>query len=164
MSKHSPCPVGNDEVLAMFVFKPIQIDRKGKLKPGLFDHVHEKGRSIQRDTIATKAELLKFVTRMLGSRDDFIWKGLLLAQCHTVRNIEIENSTKRSVCVYDTAEKENPAHGEICQTHYVIDEADKIELRHELWSAFNSGNIVSPMQYRNGVIWNGLPGNFQSRG
>ncbi len=156
MSTHSPCVVNNDEMLAMFVFCPIQIDKKGKLKPRIFSHVHEKGRSIQRDTIAKKEEIMAFVKQILSSRDDSIWKGLLLAKCHAVRTILVDGSTKRAACVYDIAEKENPAHGEICQTLYV-DEADKIELRHDLWSAFGNGTIISPMQYRDGIIWNGLP-------
>lgn len=163
MSKYSPRPVGEDEMLAMFAFKPIQIDKKGRLKPGLFDHAFKEGRSIQRDSIATEAEIFTFVSKMLDSREDFVWKGLVLAKCHAVRDIKIENSAKRAACVYDTANKENPAHGEICQTQHIIDEADRIELRHDLLAAFGNGEMAPPMQYRNGTIWSKLPENFRAR-
>lgn len=155
MSVHSPHRVENSEMLAMFVFSPIQINKKGKLKPGIFDHVYGNGRSIQRDSIAKTEEILKFVKQMLGRRDDLIWKGLLLAKCHAIRSIMIEGTSKQAVCVYDTAEKDNPAHGEVCQSQYVVDEADRIELRSELWAAFGD-EIISPMQYRNGMIWSNL--------
>lgn len=148
-------------MLARFVFSPIQIDKKGKLKSGAFSHVYEKGCSIQRDSAAGNDEILEFVKQFLDKRDDYVWKGLLLAECSNVRGILVENS-KRAVCVYDTAKKENPAHGEMCQTHH-IDEADKIELRHDLLAAFGNEIIIPPSQYRNSMVWNNLPQYLQTR-
>lgn len=157
MSTHSPGVVENSEVLARFVFSPLHFHKKnGQLMPNVFSHVHNKGCSIQRDSIAQKDEIVGFIKRLLLAQNNFAWKGLLLAECQTVRGILTNKSTKRAVCVYDTAENENPAHGEICQTRY-IEEDDEAELRHDLFVAFGNREIISPIQYRNGTVLNGLP-------
>ena len=164
MSDHSPGVVGDAEKLSRFVFSPFQVGKNGELNSGAFSHVYEKGCSIQRDTIAENDEILLFVNQFLEKRDDLAWKGLLLADCSAVRKILVKNSTRRAVCVYDTAEEENPAHGELCQTQHVLDEDDKVELRHDLLMAFGNKAIIPPAQYRDGIIWNGLPSQFQTRG
>ena len=163
MGVDSPGVIGDSEMLARFVFSPYQVDKNGRLKSSAFSHVHDKGCSIQRDTMIENDEVLAFVKRFLESREDHAWKGLLLAECSTVRKILINNSSRRAVCVYDTAEKDNPAHGEICQTHHVIDEDDRVELRHELLAAFGNAVIVQPAQYRSGQVLNELPLSFQVR-
>lgn len=163
MGVHSPGVIDDSEMLARFVFSPYQVDKKGRLKPSAFSHVYDKGCSIQRDTMVKNDEVLAFVTQFLEKRADHVWKGLLLAECSTVRKILTNNASRRAVCVYDTAEKNNPAHGEICQTHHVIDEDDKVELRHDLLAAFGNEVIVQPAQYRNGSVWNKLPHSFQVR-
>jgi len=163
MSKHSPGVVENSENLALFVFLPMHnIDKNGKAKPNIFSHVHLKGRSVQRDTIASEAELVNFATNFLGDEAERVWKGVILAKCDDVRNIKLENSQNRSVCVYDTSEENNPAHAEIGQTQH-IEEADKIELRHDLFVAFGNGNIIPPSTYKQGAIWQKLSIEHQSR-
>lgn len=156
MSAHSPGVVDTSEVLARFVFSPIQIDRKGKVKPNSFSHVHSKGCSIQRDSAVNDTEILALVENILSEKDDRAWKGVVLGKCSDIRIITVEDTDYRAVCVYDTAEPENPAHAELCQTQYVIDEADQAELRHNLFVAFGNGAITAPPQYRNGVTWNKL--------
>jgi len=157
MSAHSPGVVENSELLARFVFSPLHFHKKnGKLMPNVFSHVHNKGCSIQRDSIAKHNEIVGFIKNLLLSQEEFAWKGLLLAECKTIRGIFTNNSTKRAVCVYDTAERENPAHAEICQTHY-IEEDDEAELRHDLFVAFGNREIISPEEYRGGVVLNDLP-------
>lgn len=151
-----------EEQLALFVFSPLHFGKKG-IKPSIFSHVYTRGRSVQRDTVASEQELVEFARNFLGSREDFVWKGVLSAGCDSVRQIALGLSSGRSLCVYDTAEKNNPAHAEICQAKYVIDEADRNELRAELFAAFNKGVIISPQFYRNGAVWNALPNELQSR-
>lgn len=163
MSVHSPGVVSDIEKLARFVFSPYQVGKNGKLKPSAFSHVYSKGCSIQRDTIADNDEILLFVNRFLEKRDDYVWKGLLVAESGAVRKILTRNSTQRAVCVYDTAEKKNPSHGEICQTQHVLDNDDEVELRHDLLMAFGDKVIIPPDQYRDGVVWNNLSSQFQSR-
>ena len=65
MSAHSPDVVSIQETLARFVFSPMHIDRKGKVKPSLFDQVHSSGCSVQRDSIATTGEITQFVRDFL---------------------------------------------------------------------------------------------------
>ncbi len=153
MSKYSPCIVSNHEVLARFVFSPIHCKKDGTIKPAAFSHVYEKGCSIQRDTIAQPAEILAFAKKCLEGRTDLVWVGVICAHCETVRSISIERSERRAVCVFDTAEPSNPAHAELCQTHYVIDEADRIELRRKLFSAFGNGKPIPASEYRAGSVW-----------
>ncbi|WP_411728398.1 hypothetical protein [Methyloglobulus sp.] len=163
-NKYSPGTVENAEQITLFVFQPMHdIDKNGNAKPRIFSHISVKGRSVQRDTIATNNEFFNFVQNFLDDKNDRAWKGVLLAKCDIVRNILIENSDKRSVCIYDTAEKENPAHAEIFRTQHIISEADNIELRRKLLAAFGNGNIIQPNHYRQGTIWNNLSREIQTR-
>jgi hypothetical protein len=163
MSKHSPCVVDDTEELARFVFSPFQVDKKGRLNSGAFSHVHQKGCSIQRNSLTDNKEMLLFINRLLENRDDLVWKGLLVADSGVVRKILAGDSVQRAVCVYDTAEKENPSHGEICQTQHVLDKDDEAELRHDLLMAFGNKVIIPPIQYREGVVWSGLSSQLQAR-
>ena len=139
------------------------VDKKGNVKPNGFSHVHSKGCSVQRDSVAKNDELLVFVKEFLSNKNDRSWRGVLFGQCHDMRNIMANKADRRAVCVYDTANPENPAHGELCQTLYVIDEADEVELRANLFVAFGNGALISPLQYRDGAIWDNLPQSLQIR-
>lgn len=141
----------------------MHVGKTEALKPSIFSHVYLKGCSIQRHDIATTLELVSFASKFLDDNKNQAWKGVLLAKCDDLRNIKVGGTSKRSVCAYDTAEKENPAHGEIGQTQYIIEEADKNELRHDLITAFGNGNIIQPILYRSGTVWNNLPQNLQTR-
>ena len=121
-----------------------------------FSHVHNKGCSVQRDSIANHNELVGFIERLLLLKEEFSWKGLLLAECQTIRVILTNKSTERAVCVYDTA------HAEMCQTQY-IEEDDEAELRHDQFVAFGNRVITTPTQYRDGSILNGLPDQLKTR-
>lgn len=162
MSRYSPGVIESVEQLTLYIFHPLQqLDRNGKIKSNAFSHAHKKGRSIQRDTVASSPELVKFVSDFLENDSKRIWKGVVLSKCEDVRKIKPEGSLNRSACVYDTAEKENPAHGEIGQTQHVMSEEDLVELRHALLTAFGGGVVTSPTKYRNGAIWNELPNHLQ---
>jgi hypothetical protein len=163
MSEHSPGVVENSEQLALFVFHPMHhIDKNGNAKPNIFSHVHSTGRSVQRDTVATTNEIIGFAHKFLDADERRIWKGVLLAKCNDLRDIMTSDSN-RSVCIYDTAEKSNPSHAEIGQTQRIIEEADQVELRHDLLVAFGEGKILPPTLYRQGTIWESLPTEIQTR-
>jgi hypothetical protein len=166
MSKHSPGVVADPEQLAMFVFNPMQqVNKKtGLIKPNVFSHVNNRGRSIQREDIASDQEMIAFVRAFLAGGDNRVWKGVLVGKCHEVRSIEADTPDKqRAVCVYDTANPGNISHGELCKTRH-ISEADGPELRHKLFEAFGKGVIYPPNQYRNGSVWGGLASDLQARG
>lgn len=162
MSKFSPGVVKDDELLSLFIFLPIQVNRKGVVKPSVFDHVHSKGRSIQRDTVANLLELKNFVQAILSGGEDRGWIGVITAKCLKVRNVTIAPEVARAICVFDTAEPGNPAHAELCRAR-VMDEADKVELRSELWKAFNADSVTRPSEYRNGQVWASLNDELRSR-
>lgn len=153
-SKHSPRPVGEEEVLARFVFDPIHVSRDGALKSSLFSHVNLRGCSVQRDTVATHEELVAFVqsflTTQLTKKRDTKWHSVVIAPCKKIRSLMQGSATNRSVCVFDTAERTNPAHAELFQTQYVIDEADQLELRKVLLTSFS--DCLTPSQFRNGAV------------
>jgi hypothetical protein len=162
MSRYSPSIVENSEHISLFVFLPMHKTKDGKALPSIFSHVHLLGRSVQRESVATKTELIEFTQKFLNADIKRVWEGVLLAKCDDIRNIKLDETLNRSVCMYDTALKDNPAHAEICQTQH-IEEADQNELRHQLLVTFDNGNIVKPIEYWEGLIWNGLPNEIQSR-
>lgn len=163
MSKFSPCRVEGEEDLTLFIFNPMmQLDKQGLVKPNVFSHVHKKGRSVQRNSIANPEELTRFVTKFLSSGDDRSWKGVVEAKCSDIRSLVNEAKSTRAVCVYDTAEEDNPAHCELCQSHE-LGEEDEIELRHNLLKLFGEGRLTVPDQFRQGAVWNLLPQELKNR-
>ena len=163
MSTHSPGVVKDSEIFARFVFSPIQVDKKGNVKPNSFSHVHSRGCSVQREYVAQGCEILDLVNLVLNGKNDRAWKGVVFGKCHDIRSIVTGAGNLRAVCVYDTANSENPAHAELFQTQYVIDEADAVELRYNLFFAFGNGAISTPVQYRSGTVWNNLLLPLQAR-
>lgn len=152
MSKFSKSPIDGEECVARFVFSPMHINTKtGQIKPSIISHVFNRGCSIQRDTIAPDDEINRFISKFLSQEPSKrTWNKVLVGKCSDLRNILIDS--KRALCLYDTAEKDNPAHGEICLSRE-ISEADQLELRYEIMKTFSE---ISPNSYRNGRIHNHL--------
>ena len=117
---------------------------------------------MQRDSIASNSEITTFVSTFLSAKEDRVWMGVVSAVCENVREIRIEGTGERVLCVFDTAEKANPAHGEMCRAR-VIDEADRAELRNHLYKAFNSKFVIAPDGYRAGKVWANLSNGLRSR-
>src|SRR5205823_7520269 len=125
-------------------------DKKGNAKPSAFSHVSTKGCSIQRDTLASDTEPSVLVKKFIA-QPNANWKGVMTAPCEAVRSLTAPDSDKRAVCVFDTAEKDNHAHAELCQTEHIV-EADELEVRRTLLSVFGDGKIVAPADYRGGAL------------
>ena len=162
MSQHSSSPVASSEIVVRFVFSPIHRTRKGELNPSFFSHTMTKGCSVQRESVASDDELLTFTRKSLSGREDLAWFGVATATSEALRGLKAPGTGSRAVCVYDTAEPDNPAHAEMCKTQH-IQEADAAELRRSLMSVFNDGILVDRQAYRNGRIWNALPAELQVR-
>lgn len=137
--------------------------KSGGLKPSLFTHVETSGCSVQREHLATNAELSPWVQTFLLNQDKLSWFGTVSALSSDIRAVSVNQSANRAFAVYDTAERNNPAHAEVFQTQYVVDEADRIELRAEIMKVFGGGNITKPTHYRSGAVWNALCQDIQSR-
>ncbi len=149
MSEFSPSPIADTELISRFVFSPIHTDKKtGKFKPSLFSHIFDKGCSIQRETKATNNEMSSFVSDFLSKDARFSWQAVVMAKCNNLRDILIDDKI-RIICLYDTATKANPAHGEVCVSREISD-ADRLELRSLIFDAFNKTEL--PNDYRNGKI------------
>lgn len=163
MSKNSPGVVSDRETLSRFVFLPMHVNRKGdRVKPAFFDHIHTSGCSVQRESIAPAVELTSFVTKFLKGEDDRGWIGVLFANCKAVRDIRIESEIERALCVYDTAELDNPAHAEMFSARSASMEADNGELRFHLRVAFNNGMILPAPAYRDRAVWSQLSPRLQA--
>ena len=165
MSKYSPHPVRGSERIARFVFSPY-VRRNGTLIPSLFSHAEQRGCSVQRDSIANNEELTDFVRGSLERRADAAWVGVVSAACADIRALIAPGDNPArltAVCVYDTAERPNRAHAEICRARDYSDESDVLELRRELLRLFESTPMTPRQLYRAGAIWNALPGTLQQR-
>lgn len=148
MSVYSPGPISDSEQLSRYVFSPMHVDKKGNIKSSVFSHVSHRGCSVQRESIAEDQEMIAFVESFLSKRDDYKWLGVLVANVADLRSLKVGETGNRSVCAYDTAEKTNPAHAELFQSQYVVEEADEPELRTKLFQAFGRGVLIAPNQYR----------------
>lgn len=163
MSRHSPGRIVNEESLVRFVFNPVHLTKQNKIKPSFFSHVHNRGCSIQRADKLKLEEALSLVTRFLEVREDRVWIGALNGKCADVRQTTTLSQLHRACAVYDSAERQNPAHAELCQTEFVIDEADEAQLRFELMRIFGNNEIIPPSQILEGAIWNKLSAEHQNR-
>lgn len=156
-SSFSPGVIKDSEQLTRFVFSPIHLNNKGtKIKPSVFSHIFSKGCSIQREAVASNSELVDFIASYLKKNPAHSWHGTLTASCEAIREIKINGQEKRVLCAYDMAEEHNPAHGEIHQSQYVIEEADMPELRAEIFKRFNEGVHTQAKDYRDGLVLSGI--------
>jgi hypothetical protein len=150
-SRYSPRPVAGSEMLARFVKTPMHFS-KGRFLPSIFSQISTDGCSVQREALATSRELALMLKKLIGGRQS--WHGVLTATVQSVRDIKILGKPDRTLCVFDTSNKNNPAHAEMCQTHYVIDQADVLEARRHLFAVFGNGHVTTPANYRNGDVLN----------
>lgn len=162
MSKHSPGVVVGNERLSRFIFSPMHIKR-GKVVSSLFSHAANKGCSVQRESRATNSEIEEFVSGFMNRIEDAVWLGVVQANCEEIRGLRIDNDESQTVCVYDTAEKDNSSHAEMCASHTFTDE-DDIELRAKLMEVFGAKRVHSPPEsYRDAVVWRNLRAELRER-
>lgn len=149
MSVYSPRPISDAEIITRFIFSPVHYSAKnGSLKAAAFSHTETKGCSVNRESIVKNDTLKGFVQHSL-KKAGTQWIGVVQASVKSLREINIDGT--RSYCVYDMADENNHAHSEIHMA-YEIPEADRAQARAELFKAFNSNNVISPQQYRDGEI------------
>lgn len=152
-SPHSQKPVSDDEVLTRFIFSPIHVSKKnGKVLPSAFSHAATKGCSVQRENLATLAELQSWLGTYSKKNSAHTWMGTLACDSKLIRGIQLNDMPHRIMAVYDTAEEQNEAHAEIFQTEYVIEDSDRIEARAELLKRFDNGILTQPPAYRAGAL------------
>jgi hypothetical protein len=152
LSRFSPRPVENIETLVRFVVSPVHFNvKKNILKPSVFSYAFDRGCSMQRENIATNAELADSVGALI-KKSGTSWLGVLIGSCSEVRQVTSPGSTDRAICVYDTAEEKNPAHCEMFQTQYVIEETFRGEITEQLMRIFDNGNVIPPTKYRDGSV------------
>lgn len=163
MSVFSTGRIAASERLVRFAFHPIHFTRRGALKPSIFSHAATIGCSVQREDHAADGELIQFVTNFLEKDDRCVWHGVLIASCQNLREIKTDDRLEQAICIYDTAEKRNPAHGEFGWSSLPLSEGDDNELRAKLMAVFGGGAIIPPSMYRSGAVFRRLRAEHQNR-
>jgi hypothetical protein len=154
VSEYSPGVVG-DETLVRLIYTPMFVHRTQKrILPNAFSHATTQGLSVQRLECATDAELSKLVNYALAQRQDAAWLGYVQAPSAQIRDLR-DDQGQRTFCIYDTSERENPAHSEICVA-YEIPETDGPVVRAELMKAFRPHEFLDRNALKNGVVWSGV--------
>lgn len=151
MSPHSPGVVRDEELVSRFIFSPMHVTKSGAIKPSLFSHAERQGCSVQRER-AENQEVISFVHDFLQVSADHKWLGVVSARSGDLRALRIDGVPERPICVYDTAEPNNPAHAEACWSGVALEEGDAGELRKLLLDAFATGTPTAPAAYRNGEV------------
>ena len=145
VSKHSPGPVDNSEILVRTLFREQPIDPAGHLKPAYFRPEPEaRGFSVDRVLLMGPKPL------MSSKCTDARYSGYLqfIATCAMdVRGL-LEGG-KRLFCVYDSGTVENRFHADICQNVHVEPgvqnrRALMMEIAWQLRSAFSPSQPVPP--------------------
>ncbi len=165
VSRYSPSPVDNEELLTRFLFHPIHISNRGAIKPAAFSHVFSKGLSLNRERIATTEILITWFVEQMDNhaKANWTWHSIVGASCGLIRSITNDNNSKRSFCIYDSAEATNLAHAEIFACCEVVDDEDRGELRKQLFDAFNANHPIYPASYRDGSFLTNVPELYRSR-
>ena len=119
VSQYSPGVVEDNEILIRQIYSPIHIDKQtGKILPLAFLDVQDKGMSVNRKIYSSIEELNKKVQYKLrldekrGKGKGF--EGIIYATCQDVRAIKTNDNLK-AFCVYDTGNRNDISHADICQ-------------------------------------------------
>jgi hypothetical protein len=142
------------EIIARFVFLDSHVGKNGQVRPNTFSQVNTVGCSIQRDSIAPTDEIRLFVRNFIRKNPGRTLQGVITAGCGALRSIRIDGIDGRTICLYDTALPENPAHGEIFGAR-PLEPEDWAELRGALFDAFGGGPMTTPTEYRDGTFEGG---------
>ncbi|MBE9237949.1 hypothetical protein IQ227_18415 [Anabaena aphanizomenioides LEGE 00250] len=133
VSKYSPGIIKNDEILIRQIYAPIHIDQEtGKVNSLAFDDASDKGMSVNRKTYTSLEELNKKVEYKLKLDQergkDRNFQGVIYTTCENIRSIKTNDNLK-AFCVYDTGNKHDISHADICQTISSRVEGSKMRLK-----------------------------------
>ncbi|TAE59188.1 MAG: hypothetical protein EAZ87_10515 [Nostocales cyanobacterium] len=144
VSQYSPGRIEDDEILIRQIYSPIHIDQEtGKVNSLAFDDAKDKGMSVNRKTYTSLEELNKKVEYKLkldqerGKDRDFI--GVVYTTCKNVRAIKTNDNIK-AFCVYDTGNKHDISHADICQT--ISSRVEGSKMRFKLRKAFSEKPVT----------------------
>ena len=115
VSKYSPYPVENSEILVSTVTNRNYVASDGKLLSTLFDRRIKNGMSTERKKITTKIDYELRSKKIVEKGVNKVNCGSIALSVAKIR--AIKHNGKRSFGVYDTALKENIPHAEIASTN-----------------------------------------------
>jgi len=151
VSQYSPGVVEDNEILIRQIYSPIHIDKQtGKILPLAFLDVQDKGMSVNRKIYSSIEELNKKVQYKLrldekrGKGKGF--EGIIYATCQDVRAIKTNDNLK-AFCVYDTGNRNDISHADICQT--ISSRVEGSRIRSELREIFSDIPIKLDILFTN---------------
>ena len=115
VSKYSPDPVSNSEILVSVVTNRSYVTSDGKLSPTLFDNRIKNGISADRKKVTTKIDYDLRSNKIVENGVNKVNCGSIALSVARIR--AIKHNGKRAFGVYDTAFKENISHAEIASTN-----------------------------------------------
>lgn len=139
VSLHSPCAVGDHEQLARQVLDPAFFDAAtGEVRPTLFEDVSSRGASTNRMMYTSEQQLhARGIDRATQSSAQSThpktYIGFVSLPVLDVRSImaDLDGTQRRAFGVYDTGQKTDPSHADICQL--ISDRAVARSVRSQLY-------------------------------
>lgn len=123
VSRFSPGPVTDDEILERLVFHPIHIDQAtGRPNSQTFADACTSDLSVFRRERATQEEVALAVQQMMARGrqkvppQDRELRGRMVARTEVVRSALVPSTDARAFRVYDTAEEQKPHHASVFLT------------------------------------------------
>lgn len=151
VSRHSPNPVHDDEILLIVAFHPIHIDNdSGEIKNSAIAPVKSVGLSTFRVEHSTIKNIIATITRKVNLRPagktPLSLQGILQIRAGDIRGIGAGRN--RSFCIYDTSLAENIGHAEIFQTRNSSNAVGRME-RENLRNLLRFNRVQSIGELRN---------------
>lgn len=118
VSQYSPGVVEDNEILIRQIYSTHIDEETGRVNTVAFTDAQDKGMSVNRKTYSSIEELNKKVQYKLMSDEKRGkgkgFEGVIYATCHDIRAIKTNDGLK-AFCVYDTGNKNDISHADICQ-------------------------------------------------
>ncbi|MEA5579125.1 hypothetical protein [Anabaena sp. UHCC 0451] len=151
VSKYSPGIIEDDEILIRQIYSPIHIDQEtGKINSLAFDDAKDKGMSVNRKIYTSLEELNKKVEYKLNLDQqrgkDRSFLGFIYTTCENVRSLKTNDNLK-AFCVYDTGNKHDISHADICQT--ISSRVEGSRMRLKLRRAFSEKPVTLDVLFTN---------------
>lgn len=114
VSKFSPGPVLDAEIILSVVTSRIYVDHNGKIEPTVFDSKIAKGMSVDRFCHTTAPEFDGRANKLVDGDSKKEFCGLIAIEVRSIR--EVAHEGVRCFAVYDTGLEDNSCHAEIAMT------------------------------------------------
>lgn len=117
VSKYSPGQVQDAEIVARLIFAPVHVERDtGLVKRAAVSDAKSRGMSVERTFYTTPEDLAERGREIATKNSSVEFQGALFFKAARVR--EIAHDQRQCFAIYDTAQRDNKAHGDVCQSYF----------------------------------------------